>query len=339
MDAKTKQKLLAEFSKHTTAMLDIDHLAKTIAEGMDTDIHIGDTVISTHYYEGGMFIVPQLSVPRDRQETTRIAGGGRQVRTWVEEVPTANPYREWVKDNREESRCASLSLKCKEGDLGAREEMRVKVRKLCLFRWNEETQSYPTQSQDIIFRSRVMSFAEEHDYQLRWARGLMADPARQAGLGEARVAEVRGQLELLERLALIPPFSCFYDDKYGFLIKRTIRPARIVVAESHPQLTVEAGIAPLMREAVAVAVKAEVSVFEAHLERREALAVADGRDGFKEQVVMEAMKPERVEALLEKHGDEGVERQFEPSAEGVGKTEEEKAKAKTVVRRKITVKL
>jgi hypothetical protein len=335
MDSKTKTRLLAEYTKHTTAMVDVEHLAQTITEGMDTNIRVGDTVISTNYYEGGMFIVPQLSIPRDRQETTRDAQGNRDVRMWVEEVPTANPWREWVKDNNEQSRCASLSVKCKETDHGAREEMRVKVRKLCLFRWNEETQSYPTMSGDILFRSRLMSFADERGYDLAYTRRVLTDPALDF-LGEARRTEARRHLAVLERLVAIPPFPCFYDDKYGFLIKRTIRPARIVVAESHPVLSVERGVR-VMDEAVAKVVEAQVSVFEAHLNRREALAVADGRAEFKEQIIVEAMKPERVDALLTKHGDDALERQFDASAEGVGKTEEEKAKTK--VKRKIAVKL
>lgn len=331
MDSKTKQRILAEFAKHQTAMVDIDHLAQTITEGMDTDIKEGDTVISTNYYEGGMFIVPRLTIARDRQETTRTEDGGRQVRMWVEEVPTANPYREWVRDNREDSRCASLSVKCKEGSAGAREEMRVKVRKLCLFRWCEATQSYPTQSQDIIFRSRLMSFADEHRHQTAYFRRVLNDPAL-AHLGEARQEEARAKLRVLERLNAIPPFSCFYDDKYGFLVKRSIRPARIVVAESHPVLSVERSVDGLVAQAVAV----QVATLEEHLDRREALARADGRAEFKEQIVVEAMKPERVEALLVKHGDDAVERQFDPSAEGVGKTEEEKAK--TIVKGRKVVK-
>lgn len=310
MDTKTKQRLLAEYAKHAATMIDVEHIAQTVAEGMDTDIKIGDTVISTNYYEAGMFVVPQLYREAPRQETTRDEHGRRQVRKWVELIPTQNPWCEWVKTNSKESRCASLSIKCKATDAGAREEMRIKVRKLCLFRWDEAKQSYPEIGGDILFRSVRMSFAIAHRGELDYYRRAQTF----AWLSEEKRQEARRYLAVLERLAAIPPFSCFYDEKYGFLIKRTIRPARIVVAESYARLSVERSVGGL----VAKEVEARVSEFEAHLDRREALAVADGRAEFKEQIVVEAMKPERVEALVTKHGEDGVERQFEPFVVGEG---------------------
>jgi hypothetical protein len=230
-----------------------------------------------------------------------------------------------VKDNDKESRCASLSVKAKKDDPDARQEKRVKVRKLCLFRWNAETNSYPTMSGDIIFRQKIMSFADEHGSMLRYYKTLLASPDRLAWLSEARVGEVRKYVEVLERLVAIPPFQCFWDDKYGFLVKREIRMSRIVYATTE-MLAVERGVEGRVEDAK----KKVVEDFVEAMEKREAHDTS-----FKEAVVMEAMKPERVEKIVEKHGIDGVEQTFEATAEGVGLPEEKKA----LVKRKLKVAL
>lgn len=321
MDNKAKALLIKEFSKQATAMVDVEHLARTIAEGMDTDIKTGDTLISTRYYDAGVFVVDPLYKVRERQETTRDADGTKRTRYWEENgEQIANPYTETVRDNDADSRCASLSVKCAKGMAGAREEKRVKVKKLNLMGWNDEANSYPRMSGNIIFRQMTMSFADTYRHTREFYATHIA--SRPLWMSDEQYQGMVRSAGVLDRLAEIPPFVCFYDEKYGFLVKRAIRMSRIVYVPV---------VAPTLHEGRAMgerAVEHKVAEFVAHVDRREALAVADGRAGFKELVVMEAMKPERVEAVLEKHGFDGVDQTYDAVAVGVGKSEEEKAKEK-----------
>lgn len=312
MNKETKQRLINEFTKHSTAMVDVEHIAQTLLEGMDTDIQTGDIVISTNYYDGGMFIVPELKKPRRRQETKTNAQGNKETDVWWEDVVVPNPYEENVKDNDPNSRLASLSVRTKKDDPDARKEKRVKVRKLCLFRWDEETNSYPTISGDIIFRQKLMSFADEHRFELNYYRTIVDMRERNEEIyGGERLVEARKHLELLERLVSIPPFQCFYDEKYGFLVKRKIRMNRIVCAENWTNTPfVSKSIHSLINDEV----KQEVKNFKEHLETRESKDVE-----FKEDIVRTTFRPDRIEKILEKHGQDGLEKTFDPISTGIGK--------------------
>jgi hypothetical protein len=329
MDSNKKALLMKEFVRNSTAMIDINHLAKTIREGMNTDVQARDVVISTRYYDAGVFVIDPLYKVRERQETTRDADGVRHTRYWEEqgdEIP--NPYEETVKDNNEESRCASLSVKCKKGSAGSRVEKRVKVKKLCLMSWDEHKNEYPRMSGNIIFRQRTLNFAEEYKHNYQYYKGFVETPSSYGSIAtEERLDEARRMKEVLERVMAIPPFVCFWDDKYGFLVKREIRMNRIVFAPEDNGLGKFNTIRlpdPLTEMDKEVAQK--VKDFEAHLDKRNI--------EFGEELTAVAMCPERIEGIVEKHGVEGVEKTFEASvvAEGLPEGDvKRKRKVKVVV--------
>jgi hypothetical protein len=285
---------------------------------MDADIHTGDTVISTRYYDAGVFVCDPIYKKRERQETTRDEQGNKHTRFWEEdgeEIP--QPYTETVRDNDDDSRCASLSVKCARGTAGSREEKRIKVKKLNLMGWDEERNSYPRMSGNIIFRQRTLSFADTYRHSLDYFKGIAEN--RPAWMSDDQHENAVRYSRILSRLAEIPPFICFYDEKYGFLVKRAIQMTRIVYAPV---------VAPSISSAVVVAqaqVEDKVKAFAEHIDRREATEVS-----FKEAVVMEAMKPDRVGVIVEKHGIDGVEQTFDPKAEGVGLPEGHKARRKVI---------
>ena len=331
MDSNRRALLIKEFSKNATAMIDVKHVAKTIQEGMNTDVKTRDIVISTRYYDAGVFVIDPLYKVRERQETTRDAQGVKHTRHWEEQGDEiANPYDETVSDNNKESRCASLSVKCKKGEAGSRVEKRVKVKKLCLMSWDEDKNEYPRMSGNIIFRQRTLSFADEYRSIYNYYKDFIEDPSAYGNWAtEERMDEARRMKVLLERVMAIPPFVCFWDDKYGFLVKREIRPTRIVFtppptnlgALNHmSNLEIVANPLSTIREEVAQQVKD----FEAHLDKRDM--------EFGEELTAVAMCPERIEGIVEKHGVEAVEKTFEPSVVAEALPEGD-VKRKRVVRR------
>jgi hypothetical protein len=304
MTTQTKASFIRDFTARAGEMVNVEHLAKTIREGMRTDIAVGDIVISTCYYDAGVFVVDPLHRIVEKQRTHRNPDGTKWVERWEEDgEEISNPYPEIVKDNDPKSRSASLSVKCKENDEGSRTEMRVKVKKLCLMRWDEETQSYPRMSQNIIFRSTTMDFAEVYKNDLNYYTGILTSPEKQAYLNPKMIERARTYKAVLERLALIPPFPCFYDEKYGFLIKRELRMSKIVYANEgigHQQGEV---LRTGFHSHTDKAVDDLTSTMEAQMRVREA-------SGFNNEIVEVAMNPDRVESIVEKFGIDAVEKTF-----------------------------
>jgi hypothetical protein len=309
---QTKATLIREYTKHITEMLEIEHLANTIREGMDTEINTGDIVISTRYYDAGVFVVDPLYKQVEKQKTHKNADGTKWVERWDEdgeELP--NPYTEIVKDNDENSRSKSLSVKCK-GGVGSREEKRVKVKKLCLMAWDSKKNQYPRQSGNIIFREREVDFRLIYGYELEYFTRFIERPADYQGIAnDGRLEEARKMKAILEQLVKVPSFRCFYDEKYGFLIKRVIRMTQVVFAPASFGLGSKAGTDSLttrihmtsdIQTKINDDMKTKEDNFKAHIEKRDL--------AFGEELVAVAMNPDRVESIVAKFGVDAVEKTF-----------------------------
>jgi len=313
MDAKKKATLLREYQNYLGDTIEIEHLAKTIREGMNTDIKTHDVVISTRYYDAGVFVVDPTYKMRERQQTYRDAQGVKRTRFWEEEGDeTPNPYTEWVTNNDERSRCASLSVKCREGEAGSRQEKRIKVKKLCLMAWDETTNSYPRQSGNIIFRERTMSFRQKYEWEYEYSRTFaerFKDFPQIAT--EERLENAKRMTSILKTLIEIPPFSCFYDEKYGFLLKREIRMQQVIFAPALCGLGSKRGTDDYVtrelmmgdpKETMKKQIETNQDNFKKHVEKRDL--------AFGEELVAVAMNPDRVGGLVEKYGVEAVEQTF-----------------------------
>jgi hypothetical protein len=309
---QTKATLIREYTKHITEMLETEHLANTIREGMDTDINTGDVVISTRYYDAGVFVVDPLYKKRERQHTYLEPDGVRRTRFWEEDgAQIPNPYIEIVKDNEETSRSKSLSVKCK-GGLGSREEKRVKVKKLCLMAWDSNKNQYPRQSGNIIFREREVDFELIYRNELEYFTNFIENPSNYQGIANSeRLGEARKMKAVLEQLVKVPSFKCFYDEKYGFLIKRVIRMTQVIFAPASFGFGSKAGTDSFstrihmtgdIQTKIVEDMKTKEDNFKAHLEKRDL--------AFGEELIAVAMNPDRVEAIVEKFGVEGVEKTF-----------------------------
>lgn len=252
-------------------MIDVKHIYNIVKHKVGADIKGGDYVITTDTYDSSIFIVPEKVV---------ITKGNRR-----KILP--NPYEAMVvkSDKKDITRRATVN----ETD-EATKEKRIKVRKLNLLGWDEETNTYPEQSNDIIFRQRLIDFSEEYSYEIQYARRGIAE-----GVGQWRTAkmveELRTSMAILDRLCAIPPFPAFYDHKYGFLVKRELKMTRLVFEP----------ISQSARDATATAMAEKTNEIVATSAKR------DGEMSFKEAIAAEAMKPNRVCAYLEKHGEKGFE--------------------------------
>jgi len=91
-----------------------------------------------------------------------------------------------------------------------------------------------------------------------------------------------GWLPLIEELIKIEPFPAYYDEKYGFLVKRKVSFNRIVMDMPQNPLYIYA------RE-----VADNVKLIKESTKHTE---------DFKQQVIAEALHPDRVEYLINKHG-------------------------------------
>jgi hypothetical protein len=294
MDASTKTRLTNEFRKHATQMVDIEYIAKMMSDGMDTDIKQGDLVIGTNYYEQSLFRVADL-----KKHGVHYAPG--------DEPP--NPYEEWVRDNAD-SRCSGIKVKAPKSDDSIK-EMRVKVEKLNMLGWNERTQSFPKfpGSNNIIFRQVEKSFAEEHRSDLYYFERIK-DEKPSKWLSAENIEYARVSWLTLSRLADIPPFVCYWNDKYGFLVKREVNMTPIILKSKAPSILKTTNIVNEVKKEA----ERQVGIMTAHLEKRET------GSHFKEEIVMKSQHPDRMEALLETYGMEGMEATFDPSVEGTGKT-------------------
>jgi hypothetical protein len=309
---QTRATLLKEYTKHLTEMLETEHLANTIREGMDTEINTGDIVISTRYYDAGVFVVDPLYKQVEKQKTHKNADGTKWVERWDEDgeqIP--NPYMEIVRDNDETSRSKSLSVKCK-GGAGSREEKRVKVKKLCLMAWDSKKNQYPRQSGNIIFREKEVDFRTIYGYELEYFTRFVERPEEYPMISnDERMEEARKMKAILEELVKVPPFKCFYDEKYGFLIKRVIRMTQVVFAPAVFGLGSKAGgntfstqiqMSGDITKKINDDMKSKEDNFKAHIEKRDL--------AFGEELIAVAMNPDRVESIVAKFGVDAVEKTF-----------------------------
>lgn len=274
--------LIKEYTKHITATLDLNALAKTIEDGFQTDVKTGDYVITTDPYNAGVFAIDPIYKQIHRQEITKV-DGVKHTRHWIENGELIeNPYTEKVILRRSRNG-NTMSVKAENGT----NERRIKVRKLNLLDWDATTNSYPRMSAPIIFRQKLLSFANEYRHELEYfgeEREWMTQEQKETRLQRC---------ELLTQLVAIPPFLCYYDEKYGFLLRRELNVRQIVMVSAPRYLSLYGGADVVKKE-----IEKEVKVFKDHIEKR---------GDIKEEVVMEAMKPSRVEGVLEKHGMDGLE--------------------------------
>jgi hypothetical protein len=290
--------LIKTFNAHATEMLDIRHLHKVIQDGMETDIQKHDFVITTKEYDSSIFVCDPLIKQKARQRTELNEHGVRAVRHYTEEIEMLNPYTERVVDTALDSR-VKMTVKADKADTTARDERRVKVRKLNLLSWDEDKNEYPRQSEPIIFRQKMVSFNDIHQHRLRYYENLIA--TRPEWVTPAWMREAEAAVPLLRHLISIPPFLAYADEKYGFLVKRRLAMSRIVLNHGW-----RGGATYDAKNEAKKQIETDVAVMVAKAEAR----VPDGDLSFRETVVKEAMKPERVETLVDKHGVDGAEASF-----------------------------
>jgi hypothetical protein len=299
MNAQAQALLIKEFNKTAEAMVDVEHIANILKDGMDTDIKEGDTIIGTHIYKCGLFKVSEL-----KKATKERDDKGKTI---YQKLP--NPYQEFVRKNDQTSRSKNLTIKAHKDDEDSYWESRVKVSRLAMFRWDEETNSYPILGEPIIFREKIKSFAEENYWAEMYYERLLNtnDP----WFNEERKTTATKYLELIKRLSQIPPFVCYWNELYGFLVKRNVVMRQIVYGCKNQIAEPAFSLGP--ERLIANEVKKTIDDFKAHLTKR------NEGSSFKEEIVKEALNPSRVEAVMDKHGMEGVDATFDPSAEGVGR--------------------
>jgi hypothetical protein len=302
----TTADLIKTFNGIATEMLDIQHLHKTIQDGMETDIQVGDFVITTQEYDSSIFVCDPLFKEKARQETYINAAGNRVVRHWTEKEPMPNPYMERVVNTPKEARM-KMTVKADKNNLEAHNERRIKVRKLNLLGWDADKGEYPRQSIPIIFRQRMVDFRQQHGYNLEYYERILAD--RPAYVNDKMFEQAQQSAAILRRLVGIQPFLAYADDKYGFLVKRRLAMTRIVLSGGGNPHHAASDVVHAAEDQV----KATVNQMLAGAEAR----VPVGDLNFRESIVKEAMKPERVEALVEKHGVDGMATAFEPTVVAV----------------------
>ena len=283
-NASQKRDLLKTFRQKATEMLELQHLTSVIGQGLNTDINIGDCVITTTTYDSSIFKCDKLFKNK-------------------KELP--NPYIEMVVKTPADHRTPGMSVIAGRGELNAFEEKRIKVRKVNLLDWDEKTNFYPYSSQPIIFRQKNIDFRHDYQRELNWWRTNQDSEY----WSDEMKAEARKNIPVLEKLIEVPPFLAYYDEKYGFLVKRDLMPTRIVFPH---------GISPFassVKEVVEKVIDDQVK----QMETTASVRVPMTADTFREAVLQEAMKPERMEKLVEKHGIDGAELTFTATDEGRGK--------------------
>ena len=298
--------LIKTFHAHATAMLDIRHLHKVIQDGMQTDIQKNDFVITTREYDSSIFVCDPLIKHTMRSRTELNQHGVRVVVPYEENTEMPNPYTERVVDTARDSR-VKMTVKADKADTTARDERRIKVRKLNLLSWDAEKNGYPRQSEPIIFRQKMVDFSEEHMVRLRYYERLIAN--REHWVTDAWMKEAEESVAILRHIVGIPPFLAYADAKYGFLVKRRLAMSRIVLTEGWS--------GDYSSSPAKTAVKKEIETKVAYMVARADARIPDGDISFRETVVKEAMKPERVGTLVDKHGVDGAEASFSASVVAV----------------------
>ena len=310
----TQIKILRKaFQQYAERMVDAEAIYQAVKGEFRTELAEGDFAVTTHPYDSSVFVVDPVWTDKLTKEDKR-----RNPQARVKKLQ--NPYNEEVVD----SAVVNLSVKASRGGRGeVRMEKRIKVRKLNLLGWVTERRQYkadgsetevvavpggeyPRQSDHIIFRQTLIDLRKRYAHDLAYARKMIADDP--AWLTEEWKARIRAEVPMLEKLVEVPPFVAYETEKYGILVKREIRQTRILMEDLH--------LADPKRVA-----EAEVGKAVARMEEDAGRRIAGGGEAMphNEEVVAVAMHPDRVGKILEKHGFDGVEATFEPTAEGVGK--------------------
>ena len=249
-------------------MLDTKHLTTMLKSGMNTEIGVGDYVISSRAYDGSIFAITPLG---------------------TEQRPKPNPYAEIVKP----SSVINLTIKAREGDVGAKTELRIKVRKMNLLGWDERTQCFPIQSDFIIFRQEVVNPRIKYQHEVTFWTNLLTNYT----LNAERKKTAEDNLAVLNDLLQVPPFVCFGNDKYGVLFKTELNMTRIVREHTaHVDL-------PSLE-------KAKVLI-EGEVEKKCATLVdkhQETRADRKEAIPMNVFHPDRIERMMTKHGEDYLDR-------------------------------
>jgi hypothetical protein len=274
-----KETLLAkQIYKYAEAMIDVERIVKILSEGadgtgMETDLKVGDIVIGKEDYEQGLFRVKEC-------------------------------YEETVIKSDKNSRIQNHRVKADKSNPNSIIEKRVKVEKLNVFDWDDDKQSYKAFKQkDIIFRGVEKSFAEEYEYE----KGYYSETVKNITKSPDVIEKANKCLQIVNRLCQLKPYTCYRNDKYGYLIKRNIQMKQIIF-ESKPASLIKH---PLKNIGVEIAkeVDNETLLIQAHKEKRD--SETDLGFGFKEELVMKSQHPDRIEKLIEKHGFEGMESTFD----------------------------
>jgi len=269
MNANTKLK--AKFRQYALGMLDTEHLSEMVRNNVGADIQKGDFVISTHLYDSSVFVVDPIFKRNSREESP-------------------NPYEEKVV----RSKTLNLSVRAKQ-DPNATTEMRIKVRKLCLLRWNAESKTYPHMSQEIIFRQQLVDLKKKYTQEHAYTTDILRN--RPSYIPADAYPQIEKNLLVLNHLRSIPPFLAFYDEKYGFLVKRRLAMAPIVLEED---------TSTQVSTMVEKAVKETTDDMDKHAENR----VPKENTSFYEAILQKALHPDRVESIVKKHGIDGVDATF-----------------------------
>jgi hypothetical protein len=163
------------------------------------------------------------------------------------------------------------------------DEKRIKMYKLSTIGWNESTNSFPIVSYPIVFRQQIVDFKKKYASEYRYTN-LILD-SQWATKEDKETANM--YISILEELFKIEPFPAYYDEKYGFLVKRRIEFHRIVWDTSTSPI---------------ISFKEEVTRNEELIKKSN-----KHKEDFKQEVIAEALHPDRVEYLINKHGiEEGM---------------------------------
>jgi hypothetical protein len=241
-------------------MVDIKHLCDVVKQGFGDDLNYEDYAVSTSFYDGGIFKVAKMK---------KLTSRGRDTGEFIE-----NPYTE----NVVKSDKMNITRKSN-GDEDGWDEKRIKMFKLSMIGWCDTTNSYPIiSSNPIVFRQQIVDFK----FKYRWEMETINRILNSDTTTKAEKDEAESMLPLFQELFKIEPFPAYYDEKYGFLIKRKIQFTRIVLD---------------MPEGAK-------SIYSREVANNEAVIKTSNKhkEDFKQEVIAEALHPDRVEYLINKHG-------------------------------------
>lgn len=206
----------------------------------------------------------------------------------TERRPKPNPYQERVKP----SSLINLTVKARRDDEDAKTELRIKARKMNLLGWDDTTQCFPIQSDYIIFRQEVVNPRSKYQQEATFWLNLITNYT----LNAERKKTAEDNLAVLNELLQVPPFVCFGNDKYGVLFKTELNMTRIV----REHTTVDLPSLEQARRMIDSEVEKKCdTLVDKHQETR-----ADR----KEAIPMNVFHPDRIERMMEKHGEDYLDK-------------------------------